>query len=164
MANYTIFIDNQNIEFTLDDGFIKHNLHSINADIVKITENEYSILYNGKSLHFFISKEDDSDFVIFNGINHKIKAYGFKEKLLNTLKNNIQFQHKEIIIKAPIPGLIINVLKVEQTQIHEGEGILIIEAMKMENEIRSPKSGILKKILVFEKQTVEKNEPLFIVE
>ena len=62
-----------------------------------------------------------------------------------------------------MPGLITKVLTTEGATINVGEGILIVEAMKMENEIKSPKAGILKKLFVKEKQTVEKNDNLFTI-
>jgi pyruvate carboxylase subunit B len=50
----------------------------------------------------------------------------------------------------------------EEEEVKAGQGILILEAMKMENEIKSSFPGKIKKILVREKQTVEKDQPLVI--
>ena len=63
-------------------------------------------------------------------------------------------------IKAPMPGLVIE-LKVEEGQeIKAGDPLIILEAMKMENIIKSPREGVIKSILVKKGQSVEKNQIL----
>ncbi|MCG2687724.1 hypothetical protein L6260_02885, partial [Candidatus Parcubacteria bacterium] len=71
---------------------------------------------------------------------------------------------KELIVKAPMPGLVLKVeVEVGQT-IFVGSGLVILEAMKMENEIKSTRNGIVKEIKVVEKMAVEKGEVLMILE
>ena len=68
------------------------------------------------------------------------------------------------LIKAPMPGLIV-AIEVETGQhIKKGDGVIIIEAMKMENEIKAPYDAIIKEINIVEKQAVEKNQVLVIFE
>jgi biotin carboxyl carrier protein len=57
-----------------------------------------------------------------------------------------------------MPGLIINVSVTEGTEVQKGDTLLILEAMKMENVIKSPRQGKVKKINVQLKQAVEKNQ------
>ncbi len=61
-------------------------------------------------------------------------------------------------IKAPMPGLILNVNVEEGQEVEEGETLLILEAMKMENAIGAPKNGTVKSINVKSNGTVEKGE------
>ena len=63
---------------------------------------------------------------------------------------------------APMPGKIVRVLVAAGQQVSAGQGLLVIEAMKMQNEIRSPKSGTVEK-LAREGQTVNAGEVLAIV-
>lgn len=164
MINYTVTIAQQKVEFSLDGGYIKLNNKYIDADIIKISECEYSIIANGLSFHCFFDRDSENDVVVYNGNHYPISAFGLREKLLETLNSGKDTDHKELLIKAPMPGLIAKIIKSEQDQIHEGEGILVVEAMKMENEIKAPKSGVVKKIFVKEKQAVEKGDSLFIIE
>jgi biotin carboxyl carrier protein len=60
------------------------------------------------------------------------------------------------LISAQIPGLVTKIFHVPGDEVKEGEPLLLIEAMKMENEIKSPVSGVVQKISVNEGQTVEK--------
>jgi biotin carboxyl carrier protein len=63
-------------------------------------------------------------------------------------------------IKAPMPGLVLNILVAEGDTITKGDALLVLEAMKMENIIKSPGEGVVKKINVNKGQAVEKNQVL----
>jgi biotin carboxyl carrier protein len=67
-------------------------------------------------------------------------------------------------IRAMMPGRIVNVLANPGDHIELGQGLLVVEAMKMENEIKAPKSGVVSEIRVAKGSTVEKNELLAIIE
>lgn len=64
------------------------------------------------------------------------------------------------VIKAPMPGLVLKIMISENQDINEGDSVLILEAMKMENVIKSPGTGKVKIIKVKERDAVEKNEVL----
>ncbi|WP_297465930.1 acetyl-CoA carboxylase biotin carboxyl carrier protein subunit [Thermococcus sp.] len=66
----------------------------------------------------------------------------------------------EGIVTAPMPGKIIRILVKEGQEVKTGQGLLVLEAMKMENEIPAPKDGVVKKILVKEGDTVDTGQPL----
>ena len=67
-------------------------------------------------------------------------------------------------LTASMPGKIVRVLAAEGEKISPGQGIAVVEAMKMQNEIKSPKEGILKKLLVQPGMNVNAGEVLAIVE
>jgi biotin carboxyl carrier protein len=67
-------------------------------------------------------------------------------------------------IQAPMPGLVIAVEVSEGDEVEEGQGILIIEAMKMENEIRAPKAGVIRDLAVAAGDAVERDALLCVVE
>lgn len=69
-----------------------------------------------------------------------------------------------IEIRAQMPGKIIKVMIAEGTHVSAGEGLLVIEAMKMQNEVKAPKDGVLRRIHVSEGSTVNAGEPLVVVE
>ncbi len=66
-------------------------------------------------------------------------------------------------IVAPMPGLVVKLLVEPGQEVKKGEGLVIVEAMKMENEIRSPISGTVEKINVIERQAVEKGQVLAVI-
>lgn len=63
-------------------------------------------------------------------------------------------------IKAPMPGAILNVIVTEGSAVQAGDQLLVLEAMKMENVIKSPGDGVVSKIHVKAKDSVEKNQVL----
>jgi biotin carboxyl carrier protein len=67
-------------------------------------------------------------------------------------------------LTAPMPGKIVRVLVSQGTEIEAGAGVLVVEAMKMQNEIKSPKKGTIQKILVSEGAAVNAGDVLAIVE
>ena len=67
-------------------------------------------------------------------------------------------------VVAPMPGRIVRLLVAEQAEVAVGQGIVVVEAMKMQNEIKSPKKGIVKKIVTTAGATVNAGDVLAIVE
>ena len=67
-------------------------------------------------------------------------------------------------ILAPMPGRVVRVLVGEQAEVEAGQGIVVVEAMKMQNEIKSPKKGIVKKIAAMAGAAVNAGDVLAIVE
>ena len=65
---------------------------------------------------------------------------------------------------APMPGRIVRVLVMEKSKVEAGQGIVVVEAMKMQNEIKSPKKGVVQKILAAQGATVNAGDVLAIVE
>jgi biotin carboxyl carrier protein len=67
-------------------------------------------------------------------------------------------------LTAPMPGKVVRVLVSAGTEVEAGAGVLVVEAMKMQNEIKSPKKGTIQKILVSEGAAVNAGDVLAIVE
>jgi len=65
---------------------------------------------------------------------------------------------------APMPGRVVRVLLSEKAEVDAGQGVLVVEAMKMQNEIKSPKRGTVKQILVAEGANVNAGDVMAIVE
>ena len=70
----------------------------------------------------------------------------------------------EGVVTAPMPGKILRILVKEGDEVKTGQGLLVLEAMKMENEIPAPKDGVVKKILVKEGDTVDTGQALMELE
>ncbi|MBE0570913.1 MAG: hypothetical protein IH618_05145 [Ignavibacteriaceae bacterium] len=66
-------------------------------------------------------------------------------------------------VKAPMPGLILRIKKNVGEKVEQGESVIILEAMKMENDLKAPASGIIESIFVTEGSAVEKGFNLFTI-
>jgi biotin carboxyl carrier protein len=69
----------------------------------------------------------------------------------------------EVSIRAPMPGLIVRVAVEEGQAVSKGETLMILESMKMENELKSPRDGTIHRILVSAGENVEQNKVLVTV-
>lgn len=69
----------------------------------------------------------------------------------------------DVAIRAPMPGLVTNVLAAEGMPVERGQTVVVLEAMKMENDLASPRAGIVKAVRVAKGQTVNQNDVLAIV-
>ncbi|MGA2960732.1 MAG: biotin/lipoyl-containing protein [Candidatus Korobacteraceae bacterium] len=67
-------------------------------------------------------------------------------------------------ILAPMPGKVVRLMVAEKNEVEAGQGILVVEAMKMQNEIKSPKKGVVQKIMVAEGSRVNPGDTMAIVE
>ena len=65
---------------------------------------------------------------------------------------------------TPMPGKVIKILKAPNDPVKEGEGVIVVEAMKMENELKSPKDGKISEIRVSQGKAVESGEVLLVIE
>ncbi len=70
----------------------------------------------------------------------------------------------KVLITAPMPGKVVRVLVAPGVEVTEGEGVVVVEAMKMENELKSPKAGTVVEVFAKEGSTVEANAKLLTVE
>lgn len=165
MNNSTINIAEYSLLFDETREVLKDNKgKTISADVKKISEGEFSVLVNGRSYHIFLRIEPAISSAMVNNFIFPIEKETFRDKLAKKLYVGTDEQVHSAVVRAPMPGMITKTLKREGDTVNSGDGVLIVEAMKMENEIKSPRPGIISKIFVSEKQTVEKNDTLFTIE
>jgi biotin carboxyl carrier protein len=86
-----------------------------------------------------------------------------QEKAVKLIELKTLAQHK-LEVKAPMPGMVLKIIKQAGDEVMQGDSILILEAMKMENDLRAHISGKIQSINVKEGMAVEKGYSLFIIE
>jgi biotin carboxyl carrier protein len=84
------------------------------------------------------------------------------DELLHKLGMDNLSAQKVSELKAPMPGMVLKVLVSEGEEVKKGSNLLILEAMKMENVIKSPADGVIKTIKVSPADKVEKNQVMII--
>ena len=108
-----------------------------------------------------ILESDDHIFVEGESYNVEI----FDEQVGRLMKASAgRSENRELALKAAMPGLIIEMTVKEGDKVTEGQGLLIIEAMKMQNQIQTPRDGVVKTIQVKKGQTVNSGDTLIIIE
>ena len=100
--------------------------------------------------------------VLVNGHQYEITVRtALQEKAYKLLEKAAIGQSHHTNVKAPMPGLILKLKKNAGEKVVQGESIVILEAMKMENDLKAPASGIIEKVFVTEGSAVEKGVLLF---
>jgi biotin carboxyl carrier protein len=143
-------------EGTLNEQFI-------NGNFIKISEYQYHFLHNNKSYNVDIIKinvEEKTLLLKINSVKFNLQLKDKYDELLHTLGLDNLATKKVNDIKAPMPGMVLNILVKEGDTVKKGDAILVLEAMKMENILKSPTDGLIKKIAAVKGTAVEKNQLL----
>lgn len=148
----------------LDDELLVDG-EPITVDLIQTGEAElYSLLYDGHSYEILIEAERFNYSVILRGEQVNVQVEDERTRKLNAGRRAPAVPDGEFAVRAPIPGLVVKVLVEAGQEVEEAEALLILEAMKMENEIRSPRAGTVKSIEAGGGQRVEQNAPLIILD
>lgn len=153
-----------------------------NGSELEIEELDEGLKINGKTQKYELSKKNDGDYILIKDqrvynislLSHdenelKMKINGteislnVKDHIAQILEDlGMDVTNDDVVneITAPMPGAIIGVNVTEGQEVQAGEALLILEAMKMENIIKSPVNGVIEKIHVIKGQNVEKNHVL----
>lgn len=134
-----------------------------NWDVVKLNDNYFHIIKDNQSFRAEIVKADynTKNFILkINNILHEVSLKDKSDLLLEKMgfNNNALAEFKEI--KAPMPGLILDIKVIAGQKVKKGDPLMILEAMKMENILKSPGEGIVKIVNVKTGDSVEKNQIL----
>lgn len=120
----------------------------------------YSLLVNDRSYSVQINSADGADEIrlgphIFNAVVEDAQSLA-----LRRLKAQAQPANSDVIIKAPMPGLITRILTAPGETVRAGQALIVIEAMKMENELKAPSDGVIAEVLAEAQSPVDKGAVL----
>lgn len=132
------------------------------ADIQYITPGVISILIEGKSYRVYVVKDNDKRHVYFQGHNFIVQEP--TSDVGSVPLGEEGSQEDKNVVKAPMPGKVIKVNVKEKEQVRKNQTLAVVEAMKMENEIKSSIEGFVKKIHVAAGDLVDSERPLIELE
>ena len=153
-------------EYIYESGF-KDDLHYLlynnqaqHYDVSALGGGRYALIKNGKSFLIHLTLQDDVYHIHINGEYFALNVEDERMRKLRELVQNASGAAQELVIKAPIPGVVIKINTRENKKISKGEPLLILEAMKMENVIKASCDCQVEQILVEENQAVQQNQEL----
>ena len=132
-------------------------------DVIEVKNGSFHVLKENKSYNVEVIKSNAAEksfLVSVNGNKYQLNVKDKFDELLKSLGMDNLNASKINEIKAPMPGLVIDIRIAEGDTVKKGDAILVLEAMKMENSIKSPTDGVIKKINVKKGVAVEKNQVL----
>lgn len=145
--------ENGRLAFAIDGG-------RLDADSVEIASGLYSILLDGESFEAHARDASGEVIVTIDGRDFTFRVEDLREWRRDG--SALETKGRQQVV-ASMPGKVVRVLVAAGQAVNVGQGIAVIEAMKMQNEVRSPKSGMVERLLVSEGQAVNAGEILAIV-
>ena len=147
-----------NVNSQIELDISSENLSKL--DTIKTSEMNSHVLYNNISYkaeivasNFSLKSYD----VMINNKSYKVKISNKLDHLIKDMGFSFGSSKHVDLIKAPMPGLILEINVEVGQKVKEDDPLLILEAMKMENVLTSPREGIIKNISVEKGNAVEKN-------
>ena len=135
----------------------------VHADATEVAPNIFSVLIDGESHEIRVTRLADGTLALQTG-HDEFSAEVMDPRTWRGRRHGaLEAEGRQQVI-APMPGKVIRVLVQAGDKVKAGQGLLVVEAMKMQNEIRSPKSGVVERLLGKEGQSVNAGEVLAWIE
>ena len=123
----------------------------------------YSLIVDGKSHESYVQQGDDNWQVLLRGRLYPVVVEDEREKRLRAAAGGGVAESGEFHLKAPMPGLIVTIPVTEGQEVKKGQVLLILESMKMQNELKAPRDGTIGRIRVKAGESVEQRQTLLSV-
>jgi biotin carboxyl carrier protein len=161
---YKIIVNGDtSLDTEVKDGQTYINGNVQNWDMSQLSHHQFQILKNDKVYNAELVDVSADQKQLTIKLNGKMISLAVKDSMdLLLEKLGIEHTTESVVrdVKAPMPGLIIDVALETGQEVKKGDALLILEAMKMENVIKSPTDGIISKVHIKKGESVEKNQIL----
>lgn len=160
---YKATVDKEIFEIESKEDKTTINGTPLNWDVLKVKDGYFHILHENKSYRAEVVKADfaTKTFTLkLNGTKYTVALKDKFDLLLVKLGMDSGNANKVNSIKAPMPGLIIDLKIKVGDEVKQNDPLLILEAMKMENVIKSPGDAVVKSVKIKKGDSVEKNQVL----
>ena len=124
----------------------------------------FSLLVNGKSYETNIYQDNSDWEVLLRGRQFTVDVEDERERRLRLAAGHVSVQKGKYILRAPMPGLVIDIPVKVGDEVSEGDVLVILESMKMQNELTAPRDGVVSRIQAQVNGNVERKEALLVLE
>ena len=161
---YITTIDDKVFEIeVVDERHIRIGDRLVEVDFESVSgQPVFSMILDGKSYEAFVYQGEEDWEVLIRGRQYQVNVEDEREKRLKTAGGS-DVSGGEFHLKAPMPGLVVAVLMEEGQEVKKGQVMLILESMKMQNELKAPRDGIMGRIRVKAGESVEQKQTLLSV-
>lgn len=135
---------------------------SFEADIQAISSHILSVVLGEKSYTIYVAGDKEKTYVYFSG--EEFVFHSPEEEVKAFRAGDDKSQKGKLVITAPMPGKVIKINVAEKEEVRKNQTLAIVEAMKMENELKSSIEGFVKKIYVSPGDLVGPEEPIIELE
>ena len=159
---YVATIDGREFDIEISaGGLVRMNGKEIRVDFEAINgQPVYTLLADGKSYEAYVYPENENWQVILMGRLYSIKVEDERDQMLRKAGIGKTSSSPEFLLKAPMPGLVIDVPVSDGVHVEKGDVLVILESMKMQNELKSPYTGKVSRVNVKAGDHVEQHQVL----
>jgi biotin carboxyl carrier protein len=164
MKYITTVEDKQFLVEIIDDKHISVDGKVYEVDFESVSgQPVYSLIVDGKSHESYVAPGDHDWQVLLRGRLYPVTVEDEREMRLRSAAGGGVVETGEFHLRAPMPGLVVTILVEEGQPIKKGKVLLILESMKMQNELKSPRDGVIGRLRVKAGETVEQKQTLLSV-
>jgi biotin carboxyl carrier protein len=162
---YITTIDSKEFEIeVVDEHHVRVGGQLLRVDFESVSgQPVFSLIVEGKSYESFVYQGDPDWEVLLRGRQYQVTVEDEREKRLRVAAGAGVSESGEFHLKAPMPGLVVAVPVAEGEPVKKGQVVLILESMKMQNEIKSPRDGVMGRVRVKAGESVEQKQALLSV-
>ena len=162
---YITTIDNKEFEIeVVDERHIRIGDRLLEVDFESVSgQPVFSLILDGRSYESFVYPGEEGWDVLLRGRQYQAKVEDEREKRLKAAAGAEAVEGGEFHLKAPMPGLVVAILIEEGQEVKKGQVMLILESMKMQNELKAPRDGIMGRVRVKAGESVEQRQTLLSV-
>jgi biotin carboxyl carrier protein len=149
----------------LDEKHVRLGDQVLEVDFAPVSgQPVFSLIVDGKSYETFVYPAEDQWEVMLRGRQYSVDVEDEREKRLRVAAGGAIAEGTEIPIRAPMPGLVVLVNVEEGQKVEKGQVLLVLESMKMQNELKSPRAGTIGRLRIKPGETVELKQTLLSVQ
>ena len=148
----------------LDEHHVRFGELILSVDLAAVSGQPlYSLIVDGESFEGYVYPDDGGWQVHLRGQFYPVRVEDEREKRLRTAGAESDSTRSEFTLKAPMPGLVVAVPVSEGQQVEKGQILVILESMKMQNELRASRTGKVERVKVKPGESVEQKQTLLSV-
>jgi len=122
-----------------------------------------SLIIDNHSLEAVVEEKDGVWQVLIRGDLYEVKVDDDRSRRLASARGDLAAADGEVVVRSPMPGIVIAVSVSEGQNVSKGDKVVILESMKMENELRAPRDGIISHIRIEVGTSVDKDQVLVVI-
>lgn len=145
------------------DGEVVIDGESYPIDLRAIDDETFSLIMEHASHEALVELAGDEVHVMLNGRLYQVQVLDERARRLAPAGGGGALHAGEVVVKSPMPGLIVAVPVAEGEVVKKGQTVVVLESMKMENELKAPRDGTVASIKVAPRQNVEQHQSLVII-
>jgi biotin carboxyl carrier protein len=162
-VKYVVTVNGQEFEVTLDGSMVRIGDIEAAANLVDVDGTPVRVVTIAGRVHRVLARrggEPGQYTIHLDGFRFDVEAVDERTRAIRQLAGSAARPAGPTSLAAPMPGLVVRVLVLPGDRVEAGQGVVVIEAMKMENELRASTAGVVRSVLVTAGSAVEKGAVL----